>query len=140
MSAIYRFYFPGFPAFPGFPTFMKFPFPGENGRESREIKYVSFYLISTSHFPGFFNHVCFLNYFVMMITKIMPTLAIHISDLRSDLHRPFPQGRLKYGTCLRLAQVHHSTVHHLQGFPGTFTVHVVSIALLMHVMPTGCIS
>jgi hypothetical protein len=41
------------PAYPGIPAFLHFPFPGGNGRESREIKYGSFYLISTSNLVFF---------------------------------------------------------------------------------------
>jgi hypothetical protein len=39
--------------FPRFPAFFQSLFPGENGRESREIKYGSFYLIRTSNFSVF---------------------------------------------------------------------------------------
>jgi hypothetical protein len=72
------FYFPVFvvPAFPGFPAYLKFPFPGENGREYREIKHDSFYFISTSNFPDF---DILYNLFIMM-AKIMPRLAIYIPD------------------------------------------------------------
>jgi hypothetical protein len=71
-------YFPGFPVpvSPGIPAFLHFPFPGENGRESRKIKYGSFYLISTPNFVLF--QICMsLIQFFMMIAKISYT---HISD------------------------------------------------------------
>jgi hypothetical protein len=62
-NMVSRLYFSGFPipAFPEIPAFLCFLFPGENSRESREIKYVSFYQIRTSNF------VCFLRMFVFCL-------------------------------------------------------------------------
>jgi hypothetical protein len=74
-----RHYFLGFPvhAFPGIPSFLHFPFPGENCRESREIKYGSFYLIKHVQFGLFFNHVCSLFSFSCWCQHYSYT---HISD------------------------------------------------------------
>jgi hypothetical protein len=73
-----RLYFPGFPvpACPGILTFLHFPYPGGNGRESREIKYGSFYV---SNFIGFFLSIMYE--FFRMMAKMMQTFVILIFQM-----------------------------------------------------------